>query len=140
MRLKFDWLIVLENLRRGIMVTDVTLEGPAGPRIVYVNSAWIKMTGYGRRGSRRRRPSANDGQHLCPEGPGFLGFPGIGGAETNAGDTGAAFVFLVDPFDGVGRAHAAAMRGRQAENGQPLLQGRARVRIGRGVRGRPDGG
>ena len=25
MQLKFDWLIVLENLRRGIMVTDVTL-------------------------------------------------------------------------------------------------------------------
>ena len=48
MQLKFDWLIVLENLRRGIMVTDVTLEGPAGPRIIYVNAAWLKMTGYGR--------------------------------------------------------------------------------------------
>ncbi|MFN0067552.1 MAG: PAS domain-containing protein, partial [Limisphaerales bacterium] len=48
MQLKFDWLIVLENLRRGIMVTDTTLEGPAGPRIIYVNSAWLKMTGYGR--------------------------------------------------------------------------------------------
>lgn len=39
MQLKFDWLIVLENLRRGIMVTNTTLEGPAGPRIIYVNSA-----------------------------------------------------------------------------------------------------
>ena len=48
MQLKFDWLIVLENLRRGIMVTDTTLEGPAGPRIIYVNSSWLKMTGYGR--------------------------------------------------------------------------------------------
>ncbi len=48
MKLRFDWLIVLENLRRGIMVTDVALEGPAGPRIIYVNSAWLKMTGYGR--------------------------------------------------------------------------------------------
>jgi PAS domain S-box-containing protein len=47
-QLKFDWLIVLENLRRGIMVTDVTLEGPSGPRIVYVNRAWLKMTGYDR--------------------------------------------------------------------------------------------
>jgi hypothetical protein len=34
MQLKFDWLIVLENLQRGIMVTDTTLEGPAGPRII----------------------------------------------------------------------------------------------------------
>jgi len=48
MQLKFDWLIVLENLRRGIMVTDVTLESPAGPRIIYVNRAWLKMTGYDR--------------------------------------------------------------------------------------------
>jgi PAS domain S-box-containing protein len=30
------------------MVTDTTLEGPAGPRIIYVNSAWLKMTGYSR--------------------------------------------------------------------------------------------
>ena len=46
MQLKFDWLIVLENLRRGIMVTDVTLEGPTGPRIICVNRAWLKMTGH----------------------------------------------------------------------------------------------
>jgi hypothetical protein len=26
----------------------VTLEGPAGPRIIYVNDAWLKMIGYGR--------------------------------------------------------------------------------------------
>lgn len=39
MQLKFDWLIVLENLRRGIMVTDTTLEGPSGSRILYVNRA-----------------------------------------------------------------------------------------------------
>ena len=46
MQLKFDWLIVLENLRRGIMVTDAMLDGPSGPRIIYVNRAWLKMTGY----------------------------------------------------------------------------------------------
>ena len=48
MQLKFDWLVVLENLRRGIMVTDVNLEPPRGPRIIYVNQAWLKMTGYNR--------------------------------------------------------------------------------------------
>ena len=48
MQLKFDWQIVLENIRNGIMVTDVTLEGPEGPRIVYVNAAWMNMTGYRR--------------------------------------------------------------------------------------------
>ena len=34
MQLKFDWLTVLENLRRAMMVSDVTLEGPAGPRLL----------------------------------------------------------------------------------------------------------
>ena len=48
MQLRFDWVIVLENLRRGIMVTEAALEGPKSPRIIYVNSAWLKMTGYGR--------------------------------------------------------------------------------------------
>ena len=48
MQLKFDWLIVLENLRRGILVTDVQLEAPVGPRIIYANAAWLKMTGYTR--------------------------------------------------------------------------------------------
>ena len=57
MQLKFDWLIVLENLRRGIMVTDVTLEGPSGPRIIYVNRAWLKMTGYDRDETERQDPA-----------------------------------------------------------------------------------
>ena len=48
MQLQFDWLIVLENLHRGIMVTDVTMDGPSGPRIIYVNRAWMKITGYDR--------------------------------------------------------------------------------------------
>ena len=48
MQLKFDWLIVLENLHHGIMVTDVNLEAPAGPRNIYVNRAWMKITGYDR--------------------------------------------------------------------------------------------
>jgi len=39
MQLKIDGIIVLENLRRGIMVTDTTLEGPQSPRIIYVNAA-----------------------------------------------------------------------------------------------------
>ena len=30
MQLKFDWLIVLENLRRGILVTDVIWKAPTG--------------------------------------------------------------------------------------------------------------
>jgi PAS domain S-box-containing protein len=63
MQLKFDWLIVLENLRRGIMVTDVTLEGPAGPRIIYVNSAWLKMTGYDREELRGKTPRILQGKH-----------------------------------------------------------------------------
>lgn len=48
MQLKFDWLIVLENLQVGILVTDVNLRGPDGPRIIYANRAWIHMTGYDR--------------------------------------------------------------------------------------------
>ena len=63
MQLKFDWLIVLENLRRGIMVTDVTLEGPDGPRIIYVNRAWLKMTGYGRDDLRGKTPRILQGEH-----------------------------------------------------------------------------
>ena len=38
-QLEFDWLIALENLRRGIMVTDTALDDLAGPRIIQVNSA-----------------------------------------------------------------------------------------------------
>jgi len=63
MQLKFDWLIVLENLRCGIMVTDVTLEGPSGPCIIYVNSAWLKMTGYGRDELSRKTPRILQGKH-----------------------------------------------------------------------------
>ncbi|MCL4788079.1 MAG: PAS domain-containing protein [Verrucomicrobia bacterium] len=63
MQLKFDWLIVLENLRRGIMVTDVTLEGPAGPRIIYVNRAWLKMTGYDRGELAGKTPRILQGKH-----------------------------------------------------------------------------
>ncbi len=63
MQLKFDWLIVLENLRRGIMVTDTILEGPNGPRIVYVNRAWLKMTGYGREEIGLKTPRMLQGKH-----------------------------------------------------------------------------
>ena len=40
------------------MVTDTTLEGPNGPRIIYVNRAWLKMTGYGREEIGLARPRA----------------------------------------------------------------------------------
>jgi PAS domain S-box-containing protein len=63
MQLKFDWLIVLENLRRGIMVTDVTLDAPSGPRIVYINRAWTKMTGYDREDVRGKTPRILQGKH-----------------------------------------------------------------------------
>jgi PAS domain S-box-containing protein len=63
MQLKFDWLIVLENLRRGIMVTDATLDGPSGPRIIYVNRAWLKMTGYGRDELSGKTPRLLQGKH-----------------------------------------------------------------------------
>ena len=63
MQLKFDWLIVLENLRRGIMVTDTELEGPKGPRIIYVNSAWLKMTGYRRDEIAGKTPRIMQGKH-----------------------------------------------------------------------------
>jgi len=63
MKLKFDWLIVLENLQRGIMVTDANLEPPAGPRIIYVNRAWLKMTGYGREELSGKTPRILQGKH-----------------------------------------------------------------------------
>jgi len=63
MQLKFDWLIVLENLRRGIMVTDVTLQRPNGPRILYVNRAWLKMTGYDRADLSGKTPRLLQGKH-----------------------------------------------------------------------------
>lgn len=62
MQLKFDWLIVLENLRRGIMVTDVNLDPPRGPRIIYVNRAWLKMTGYGREELEGKTPRLLQGK------------------------------------------------------------------------------
>jgi PAS domain S-box-containing protein len=63
MNLKFDWLIVLENLHRGIMVTDVTLDGPNGPRILYVNRAWMRITGYDRADIRGKTPRILQGKH-----------------------------------------------------------------------------
>ena len=63
MQLKFDWLIVLENLHRGIMVTDVTLDGPSGPRILYVNRAWMKITGYDRADISGKTPRILQGKH-----------------------------------------------------------------------------
>jgi len=63
MQLKFDWLIVLENLRCGIMVTDATLEGPKGARMIYVNSAWLKMTGYARDELSGKTPRILQGKH-----------------------------------------------------------------------------
>ncbi len=63
MQLKFDWLIVLENLRRGIMVTDAALTDPAGPRIIYVNRAWMNITGYDRADIRGKTPRILQGKH-----------------------------------------------------------------------------
>ena len=63
MQLKFDWLIVLENLHHGIMVTDVNLTGPAGPRIIYVNRAWMKITGYDRKDISGKTPRILQGKH-----------------------------------------------------------------------------
>jgi hypothetical protein len=34
MQLKSDWLIVMDKLWRGIMVTDANLQSPTGPRIL----------------------------------------------------------------------------------------------------------
>ena len=62
MQLKFDWLIVLENLHRGIMVTDANLEGPGGPLIIYINRAWMKMTGYDRADVRGKTPRILQGK------------------------------------------------------------------------------
>lgn len=63
MQLKFDWLIVLENLRRGIMVTDANLDWPNGPRIIYVNRAWMRITGYDRDDIRGKTPRILQGKH-----------------------------------------------------------------------------
>lgn len=63
MQLKLDWFVVLENLRRGILVTDVELDGPRGPRIVYANAAWLKMTGYSREEVAGQTPRLLQGPH-----------------------------------------------------------------------------
>ena len=63
MQLRFDWVIVLENLRRGIMVTEAALEGSKSPRIIYVNAAWLKMTGYGRDEIANQTPRMLQGKH-----------------------------------------------------------------------------
>jgi PAS domain S-box-containing protein len=54
---------VLENLHRGIMVTDVNLDPPAGPRIIYVNRAWMKITGYDRTDISGKTPRILQGKH-----------------------------------------------------------------------------
>jgi len=56
MEVNLDWTIVLENLQVGVLVTDVELEGPSGPRILYANQAWIEMTGYHRNELANRTP------------------------------------------------------------------------------------
>jgi len=63
MQLKFDWLVVLENLHRGIMVTDAQLAGPSGPRIIYVNRAWMRITGYDRTDISGKTPRILQGKH-----------------------------------------------------------------------------
>lgn len=63
MELQFDWQIVLENLRNCIMVTDTSLDGPDGPRILYVNAAWTKMTSYRREELTGQTPRILQGRH-----------------------------------------------------------------------------
>lgn len=63
MDLNLDWTIVLENLRVGVLVTDVELKGPAGPRILYVNQAWVDMTGYHRDAVAGKTPRMLQGPH-----------------------------------------------------------------------------
>ena len=45
------------------MVTDVTLDDPNGPRIIYVNRAWMKITGYDRKDIRGKTPRILQGKH-----------------------------------------------------------------------------
>jgi PAS domain S-box-containing protein len=45
------------------MVTDTTLDGPTHPRIVYVNAAWVKMSGYGRDEITELTPRILQGKH-----------------------------------------------------------------------------
>ena len=46
-----DLLAALEHAPDGMMVTDVELDAPDGPRILYVNEALCRMTGYVRAGA-----------------------------------------------------------------------------------------
>jgi PAS domain S-box-containing protein len=45
------------------MVTDVTLDSPTGPRIIYVNRAWMKITGYDRTDIGGKTPRILQGKH-----------------------------------------------------------------------------
>ena len=45
------------------MVTDTTLDGPQSPRIIYVNSAWLTMTGYSRDDLANQTPRLLQGRH-----------------------------------------------------------------------------
>ena len=45
------------------MVTDVNLDPPAGPRIIYVNRAWMKITGYDRADISGKTPRILQGKH-----------------------------------------------------------------------------
>jgi len=45
------------------MVTDTTLEGPQSPRIIYVNTAWLKMTGYSRDDLANQTPRMLQGRY-----------------------------------------------------------------------------
>jgi PAS domain S-box-containing protein len=45
------------------MVTDAILKYPQGPRILYVNRAWMKMTGYDRKDIAGKTPRILQGRH-----------------------------------------------------------------------------
>ena len=45
------------------MVTDVSLDSPAGPGIIYVNRAWMKITGYDRTDISGKTPRILQGKH-----------------------------------------------------------------------------
>src|SRR5512139_2708784 len=45
------------------MVTDVNLNGPSGPRIIYVNRAWMRITGYDRADITGKTPRILQGKH-----------------------------------------------------------------------------
>ena len=45
------------------MVTDAQLAGPSGPRIIYVNRAWMRITGYDRTDISGKTPRILQGKH-----------------------------------------------------------------------------